>query len=238
MKPSIKRVLELAEDVEQFQLGHCGPSDDPDKQTAYLYAFKDVAKRFVGAARRIDDAELQAELASVDLDPQHITDAYDLRADLIPVIDVVRQKATDPSWGNQAPTSKEFVDSALVARVASLGAQSFNLAKLIRFTVELNENYSCGNYLSCALLIRAIINHVPPLFGQRTFTQVVASAGKSVKAILRQLEEGARDIGDLHTHEIVDGYSSPPTKNQIEPYKPPLEVLYKEIERRLGSGAG
>jgi hypothetical protein len=105
------------------------------------------------------------------------------------------------------------VDSALVARVASFSGQSFNLAKLTRFTVELNENYSRGNYLSCALLIRAIINHVPPLFGQRTFNQVVAGASRSVKSILAQLEEGARDIGDLHTHEIVDGYSSPPTKN-------------------------
>jgi hypothetical protein len=234
MNSSIERVLELAEDVEQFKLGQCGPSDDLDKQTAYLYAFKDVAKRFVGAARRIDDAQLQAELANVDLDPQHITNAYDLRADLIPIIDVVRQRATDPSWGNQASASTSFVDPILITRVASLSGRSFNLAKLIRFTVELNENYSGGNYLSCALLIRAIINHVPPIFGQRTFIQVVAGAGKSVKAILGQLEEGARDIGDLHTHEIVDGYSSPPTKNQIEPYKPPMEVLYREIERKLG----
>ena len=235
MKPHIDRLLELADEVEQFKF--CGPTDDSDEETAYLYAFKDVAKRFVGAARRVDDPETQTELASVDLGPECIIDAYDLRADLLPIIDLLRHKALDPSWGDQASTSKDFVDSGLVARVASLSGQSFNLAKLTRFTVELNENYSRGNYLSCALLIRAIINHVPPLFGHRTFSQVVAGAGRSVKAILRQLEEGARDIDDLHTHEIVDGYSSPPTKNQIEPYKPPLEVLYQEIERRLSSGS-
>lgn len=232
------RLLELADEVEQFELGRCGPSDDPDKQTAYLYAFKDVAKRFVGSARRVDDPELQSDLRNLDLNPDCITAAYDLRADLIPIIDLIKHKATDSSWGQQVLPSQDFVDSVLVARVASLTGQSFNLAKLTRFTVELNENYTRRNYLSCALLIRAIINHVPPLFGHKTFNQVVASSSRSVKGILAQLEEGARDIGDLHSHEIVDGYSSPPTKNQIEPYKPPFEVLYQEIERRLQSTAG
>jgi len=238
MTPEIERLLELADDLEQFKLGNCGPSDDPDMQTAYLYGFKDVVKRFVVAARRIDDADLQAELAVVNLDPQYITDAYDVRADLIPIVDLFRQKASDPAWGALAAAPKDFVDATLVARIASFSSQPFNLTKLVRFAVELNENYRRSNYLSCALLIRAVINHVPPIFGGRTFGQVVASSGRSVKAILGQLEESARDIGDLHTHEIVDGYSSPPTKNQIEPYKPALEVLFKEIERRLGTGAG
>jgi len=237
MTPEIERLLELAADVERFRFGNCGPSDDPDLQTAYLYGFKDVAKRFVVAARRIDDADLQAELAIVNLDPQYIMDAYDVRADLIPIVDLLRQKASDPAWGLLATAPKDFVDSTLVARVASFSSPRFNLTKLVRFAVELNENYRRSNYLSCALLIRAIINHVPPIFGGRTFGQVVAGSGR-VKAILGQLEESARDIGDLHTHEIVDGYSSPPTKNQIEPYKPALEVWFKEIERRLGTGAG
>lgn len=234
----ISHLLELANEVEEFQLGRCGPSDDPDKQTAYLYAFKDLAKRFVGAARRVDDVEVQNELRNLDLDPEYITAAYDLRADLIPIIDLIRYKAIDSSWGQQIRPTQDFVDAALVARVASLSGQPFNLAKLTSFTMELNENYSRGNYLSCSLLIRAIINHVPPLFGQRKFSQVVANSGRSVRSILSQLEEGARDIGDLHSHEIIDGYSTPPTKNQIEPYKPPFEVLYREIERRLQSTAG
>src|SRR5688500_16519809 len=135
----ISHLLELANEVEQFQLSRCGPSDDPDKQTAYLYAFKDLAKRFVGAARRVDDVEVQNELRNLDLDPEYITAAYDLRADLIPIIDLIRYRATDSSWGQQIRPSQDFVDAALVARVASLSGQPFNLAKLISFTVELNE---------------------------------------------------------------------------------------------------
>jgi hypothetical protein len=238
MNTNIERLLELANNVEHFNLHHCGPSDDPDMQTAYLYAFKDLLKRFVVAARRIDDSDFRAELAAINLDPEFITDAYDVYGDLIPIIDLLREKAKEPGWGTSNGLRTEFIDSAIVARLASNGSHAFNLEKLVRFAVELNENYSRRNYLSCALLIRAIINHVPAIFDCRTFSQVVAGSGRSVKAILGQLEEGARDIGDLHTHEIIDGYSTPPTKHQIEPYKPAVEVLFKEIERRIGQNAG
>ena len=238
MTAMVNQVIQLADGVESFQLGRCGPSDDPDMQTAFLYGFKDVAKRFVRAAMRIDDAEIQAVLSNLDVNPTHITDAYDLKADLMPVIDLIRDKAKDPDWGRVSRHASDFIDSALVNKIRSLDSRRFNLSKLVRFAEELNESYRRGHYLSCALLIRAIVNHVPPLFGCVTFSQVVASSGRSVKAILNQLEEGARDIGDLHTHETVDRFSTPPTKNQVEPYKPPVEILFKEIERRVGSSAG
>jgi hypothetical protein len=234
MKSIDEMLLEFAEDVEQFQLGHCSPSDDPDKQTAYLYAFKDVAKRFVGTARRVNDVTLRTEVARLNMDPKGILEAYDLRADLIPIIDLVRQRAGNWSSVEFTSPSEQFLDPVIIERINSTSGQSFNLSKLISFSTELNQNYSSGNYLSCALLIRAIINHIPPLFGCRTFSQVVATSGRSVKGILAQLEEGARDIGDLHSHEIIDRHSSPPTRNQVEPYKPCFEVLYQEIERRVG----
>jgi hypothetical protein len=233
MSAAVDRILELARDVESFELGRCSP-DDADEQTAYLYAFKDIAKRFVGAARRFDDAELRAALLPLNLNPEFITEAYDLKADLIPIIDIIRDKCLDPTWGQLKSLTPSFIDPALLERIRRLQSKKFNLAKLVRFAEELNENYDRGNYLSCTLLIRAIINHVPPLFGCTTFGQVAASSPKSVKALLNQLEEGARDVGDLHTHDTVDRFSTPPTRNQLEPYKPPMEILFNEIERCVG----
>ena len=64
---------------------------------------------------------------------------------------------------------------------------------------------------------------------------MVANSAKSVKALLRQLEEGARDVGDLHTHDTVNRFPVLPTKNQLEPYKPALEILFNEIERCVGT---
>jgi hypothetical protein len=46
------------------------------------------------------------------------------------------------------------------------------------------------NYLSCTLILRTILNYVPPIFEQQTFAQVVSQSGKSLKNIFSILENG------------------------------------------------
>lgn len=87
MSTLIERINKLSEEVENFPLGRCSPSDDPDMQTAYLYSFKDLSKRFVASLKRLDDSRLLKMLESIDLNPEYITEAYDLKADLQTVID-------------------------------------------------------------------------------------------------------------------------------------------------------
>jgi phosphatidylserine/phosphatidylglycerophosphate/cardiolipin synthase-like enzyme len=87
MSKLIERINSLSEEVENFPLGKCSPSDDPDMQTAYLYSFKDLAKRFIASLKRLDDSRLQKMLEPINLNPDYITEAYDLKADLQTVID-------------------------------------------------------------------------------------------------------------------------------------------------------
>lgn len=101
--------------------------------------------------------------------------------------------------------------------------------KLVRFCDELNDAYGRGNYLSCALLIRAVMNHVPPLFGCRTFAEVTAQSGKSLKSVFERLEDSARPIADLHTHALIRAREFLPTKHQVEPYKASFELLIQEV---------
>ncbi len=89
MSKLLDRINTLSEEVESFPLGKCSPSDDPDMQTAYLYSFKDLAKRFVASLKRLDDSRLTKMLESIDLNPDYITEAYDLKADLQTVIDYI-----------------------------------------------------------------------------------------------------------------------------------------------------
>ncbi|MCG8696967.1 MAG: phospholipase D-like domain-containing protein [Bacteroidales bacterium] len=82
MSSLIDRINNLTEEVEKFPLGKCSPSDDFDMQTAYLYSFKDLAKRFVASLKLLGDTRLLNMLESIDLNPEYITEAYDLKADL------------------------------------------------------------------------------------------------------------------------------------------------------------
>lgn len=89
MSKLTETIKTLSEEVENFPLGQCSPSDDPDMQTAYLYYFKELAKRFVSSLRRLDDSRLTRMLEPIDLNPDYITDAYDLKADLQTIIDYI-----------------------------------------------------------------------------------------------------------------------------------------------------
>jgi hypothetical protein len=109
----------------------------------------------------------------------------------------------------------------------------FDLRKLVRFCEELNDAYSRANYLSSVLLIRAVMNHVPPVVGCRTFSEVAAQAGRSLRAVFERLEDSARPIADLHAHALIRKKESLPTKHQVEPYKAGFELLIQEVMVRV-----
>jgi hypothetical protein len=128
-----------------------------------------------------------------------------------------------------------FVAASVIADLRRSTNSKYDLAKVVRFCEELNSAYVAGNYLASILLIRALINHVPPVFGQKSFGQVVSQAGRSRKELLKPLEEIARDVGDLHTHSMIQRRESLPTKHQVQPFKANLEVLLQDIIARVNT---
>jgi hypothetical protein len=230
--PALSRALSLADEIDQFPLEECALDADPEKQWAYVYAFRDIAKRFIAAAKRIGDPDLSEMVAGLDdASLYYITDASDLRASLWCAVDYLRDAAENPAYESGVVNNAAFLDPAIIAQLKS-AKFDLDLSKLVRFCEELNDTYRRGNYLACVLLIRAVMNHVPPIFGAHTFAQVVASSGKSVKAILTRLGDEARPIGDLHTHFLIRIREPLPTKHQVEPYKASFEILIQEILAR------
>ncbi len=67
-----------------------------------------------------------------------------------------------------------FVESSVIEALMQCAGKKFDLIKVVCFCEELNSSFSSGNYLASTLLIRALINHIPPVFGKTTFQQVVS----------------------------------------------------------------
>ena len=95
MQSLAERAMSLADDIETFPLGECSPSDDPDKQTEYVYSFKDISKRFISSVKRLNNPEINLFINEIDCDIEFITEAYDLKSDLQAVVDVVRDTESD-----------------------------------------------------------------------------------------------------------------------------------------------
>jgi len=74
---------------------------------------------------------------------------------------------------------------------------------------------------------------IPPIFGHENFTQVVAQSTRSRQELFKPLDDIARDVADLHTHDTIRHKENLPTKRQLEPFKPNVEFLLQEIITEL-----
>jgi hypothetical protein len=237
MSTALDLALKLADEIQQFPLGRCGPSDDLDMQYAYTAGFRDLAVRLVGAIKRIGDPDLSNAVSVLNLAPSFISEAHDLRSELFVIIDQLNELAQDPTYATQGAANSVFLDSDILLKLKSTRCDGLDPSKLIKMCEELNDAYARGNYITSLLLMRAIMNHVPPAFEARTFAEVVAKSGRSIKAILSRLDDEARPIADLHTHILMRPSEHLPTKHQIEPYKAGFEILIQEILTRLSPNA-
>ena len=234
VKPTaLDRALELADKIEEFPLGKCSPSDDPDMQWAYLAGFVDLVRPFIAAVKRIGDPDASEMLTPFETSPEHISYAYEYKANLQGIIDYLREASSDATYAGTVRANSLFLDEGTLRTLRSKANDRFDLRKLIRFCEELNDSYARGNYLAAVLLIRAVMNHVPPVFDCGTFGEVSAQAGRSLKAVFQRLEEGSRPIADLHTHAVIRKKEMLPTKHQVEPYKAGFELLIQEVIVRV-----
>jgi hypothetical protein len=82
----------------------------------------------------------------------------------------------------------------------------FDGTKLLALIVELNENYRQRHIYACWALLRAILDHVPPILGCRTFEQVANNYGwtRTDKKYMLQLVQ-ARVEADDALHRPISG---------------------------------
>lgn len=110
---------------------------------------------------------------------------------------------------------------------------AFDLIKLVRFCEELNISFLQGSYLSVAMLVRAIIDHVPPIFLKNTFTEVANHYGsQSFKDSMKNLDNSSRKISNSHLHTPIRKKEILPNSNQVD-FTNDLDVLLAEVLRIL-----
>ena len=108
------------------------------------------------------------------------------------------------------------------------------MCKLLKLCEELNDCHKANSVLSIIMLTRALIDHVPPIFGCRTFNEVVNnySGTKSFKGNMERLNSSSRKIADQHLHTPIRNSESIPTMNQVD-FSNDVDVLLAEVYRIL-----
>ncbi len=125
----------------------------------------------------------------------------------------------------------EYVEPERIDELSKINDADFDFTKLIAYLKELNVAYSHGLYLSIPLLVRTVIDHVPPIFEKANFSDVCGSYGShSFKESMKNLNNSSRKIADSFLHTHIRKKENLPNKTQIN-FKNDLDVLLQEIVR-------
>lgn len=136
-----------------------------------------------------------------------------------------------------ANKASDFVDLGRIDELKEISQGRFDLSKLIRLCEELNSNHDSNNYYAIALLTRAIIDHIPPVFGVKNFTEVAnnyksENNERSFKKQMSHLDNSLRSVGDTSIHSQIRSSEVLPNMIQID-FRSDLDVLLAELIRLL-----
>lgn len=180
--------------------------------------------------------EPASRLNSINVEIDDLYSAYDARAELdalIPDIEAALEFADDAGMSRGA--NIWIVEPGLIARLGDKKSSAVDVGSLVKMCREINSSYAHDNILATALLMRTVLNHVPPVFGHDSFAQVVANARKSLKESFDHLENGLRKVADFHAHRKITASEYYPSVAQVEPFRPQFELLLQQVETRLSA---
>jgi hypothetical protein len=158
-----------------------------------------------------------------------------LHAKTIAALDKRFPKITTSGAVPQAKSgSHTYVDLVRLAELKAISSPNFDLAKLIRMCEELNTAFGNESYFATAMLVRAITDHVPPIFNFKSFSELANnySGGRSIKESFQRLDLSSRKIADQHLHLQIRRAESLPSKTQVD-FSNDLDVLLAEVARTL-----
>jgi hypothetical protein len=147
----------------------------------------------------------------------------------------MQRKTRPAAIGASGPTKPPYVEGSRIAELASIRGKPFDLSKLVQLCKELNIAAENECNMTVAMVVRTIINHVPPIFGYDTFAEVAnnyGGGGSSFKKSMKHLHDSLKNIADRHLHTTIRPTESLPTPQQVN-FHQDLDVLLEEIVRIL-----
>lgn len=124
-----------------------------------------------------------------------------------------------------------LVADSRLAELRKLVSSNFDFTKLIRLCEELNITSREECHFATAMLTRGLLDHVPPLFGNTSFTEVANNyGGRSFKEMMQPLDGVARKGADWHLHGQIRKSEVLPTAQQVS-FASSLDMLLSEIAR-------
>lgn len=142
-----------------------------------------------------------------------------------------RLALTSTTTGSRKPS---YVDELRLAQLRGLTGRVWDFGRLVRLCEELNLAHEHDCHMATAMVVRAIVDHVPPIFGYKSFGEVVNNypGAKSFRGSMQHLDGSLRNVADAHLHVQIRSRESVPTPAQVD-FRADLDVLLAEVVRLM-----
>lgn len=146
----------------------------------------------------------------------------------------VRRKKAQPEKASGGLQRALYVDTQRILEMQAVQSPKWDLRKLVRMLQEVNLAHVNEMHMATAMLVRAVADHVSPILGCKTFSEVANNytAPRSFSDQMKHLDGSMRKIADMHLHQQVRKSEVLPAAAQVD-FKAALDVLLAEIIRVL-----
>lgn len=134
----------------------------------------------------------------------------------------------------RAVTERAYIDEGRIKELRAIHSEEFSLVRLIRLCEEINVSHRYGSNMSVIMAVRAVMDHVPPVFELSTFSEVANNykGSRSFKESMSHLDRSSRNIANSYLHTQIRRKEALPTDTQVD-FSRDLDVLLQEIVRIL-----
>jgi hypothetical protein len=136
--------------------------------------------------------------------------------------------------GRKKGEAAPYIHQDRIDEIAEIAQAKFDTKKLLRLLDELNTAHSQGCYFTVGILVRAIMDHLPPIFGCRNFSEIANnySGTMSFKKSMGRLDQSLRHLADSYLHIQIRRLESLPNHNQVD-FRSEVDLLLGEAARLL-----
>ncbi|MGH1406484.1 MAG: hypothetical protein ACRBBJ_08020 [Rhodomicrobiaceae bacterium] len=126
-------------------------------------------------------------------------------------------------------TADLYIAQSIIEELRLAPINEWDFSRLIQMCIELNAAYVGGHYITVAMLVRGIMDHIPPIFSKKNFTEIANNyPGKSFKDSMKNMDNSMRKISDALLHSHIQKKEILPSSIRID-VRRELEVLLVEI---------
>jgi len=129
-------------------------------------------------------------------------------------------------------TKSSYIDLNKIDKIKKIKNERYDFSKAIEILNQINLAHEQSMFFTIGMLVRALIDHIPPLFECNNFNEVSNNykGSTSFKKLMKKLQDSLRNISDSFLHDQIRKREELPSFNQVN-FIPEVDALLSELIR-------